>query len=298
MRIISARLRAFVALAESLRHRGRSRFLQRHVRRLLAADALVPWQQRPGVGNYEAGNSPVVHHRRSPQRRRARPTSRPTSARSRPNSTPSTTSSTTSATSRPSSGSRTARSGRGSCAPSDAFLEAETTVAKKHLLGQTVQSSSPDFSGRCLVRLAAHGICRLLPTPPFDRERRREQADHECRIGLLRIRIDQALHRRRRSRRGMVVHAGGWCWLYQPERRLLPRTRDRRIRHPDRIVPERKILRDFMESLDLAGLARFTGVGGVPTDAFANCSWVCWRALCALSVPQQKRRPVGPALLL
>jgi hypothetical protein len=38
----------------------------------------------------------------------------------------------------------------------------------------------------------------------------------------------------------------------------------------DRIVPERKILRDFMESLDLAGLARFTGVGGVPTDAFAS----------------------------
>ncbi len=29
----------------------------------------------------------------------------------------------------------------------DAFLEAEQALPKKHLLGQTVQSSSPDFSG-------------------------------------------------------------------------------------------------------------------------------------------------------
>ena len=37
-----------------------------------------------------------------------------------------------------------------------------------------------------------------------------------------------------------------------------------------RIVPEKMILRDFMESLDLVGLRRFTGLGGIPAGAIAS----------------------------
>ncbi len=39
-----------------------------------------------------------------------------------------------------------------------------------------------------------------------------------------------------------------------------------------RIVPQKKILRDFMESLDLVGLGRFTGLDGVPAGAFASAN--------------------------
>jgi hypothetical protein len=36
------------------------------------------------------------------------------------------------------------------------------------------------------------------------------------------------------------------------------------------IVPQKKILRDFINRFDLAGLARFTNFNGVPADAFAS----------------------------
>jgi hypothetical protein len=36
------------------------------------------------------------------------------------------------------------------------------------------------------------------------------------------------------------------------------------------IIPQKKILKDFMNSFDLAGLSRFTDFSGSPSDAFCN----------------------------
>jgi hypothetical protein len=38
----------------------------------------------------------------------------------------------------------------------------------------------------------------------------------------------------------------------------------------ERIVPQRKVLKDFVEGFDLASVARFDGVAGIPAGAFAS----------------------------
>jgi hypothetical protein len=38
----------------------------------------------------------------------------------------------------------------------------------------------------------------------------------------------------------------------------------------NRSINQRKVIKDFMHSLDLAGLSRFTDFNGTPSDAFCN----------------------------
>ena len=38
----------------------------------------------------------------------------------------------------------------------------------------------------------------------------------------------------------------------------------------EKIVPQRKILKDFVEGLDLTSIARFEGLNGIPSDALAS----------------------------
>jgi hypothetical protein len=151
----------------------------------------------------------------------------------------------------------------------DAFLEAEAPLPKKHVLGQTVQSLSPDLSGE--------PWCAWLPTEYVRAATAALEKNYAARKPLVNVESDY-------FGPGLVkpytvddVRVEGWWFLlgggagvinlngefHRGQETGGPDTRDR-------IVPQRKVLKDFLEGFDLAGMTRFDGVSGVRAGAVAS----------------------------
>ncbi len=151
----------------------------------------------------------------------------------------------------------------------EAFLDAERGLPKKHVLGQTVQSLSPDLSGE--------PWCDWLPTEYVRAATAAFEKNYVARKPIVNVESDYYGH-------GLVgpytvddVRVEGWWFMvgggagtinlngeyHRGQERGGPDTRER-------IVPQRRILKDFVEGFDLTRLARFDGVTGVPAGAFAS----------------------------
>lgn len=151
----------------------------------------------------------------------------------------------------------------------DAFLQAEESLPKKHLLGQTVQNLSPDLSGE--------SWCEWLPTEYVKPASAAIDKDYGANKPIVDVESDYYGFGLVKPYSAEDVRLEGWWFMlrggagfinlngeyYRGQESGGTDTREK-------IVPQKKILKDFLQSLDLTGLTRFTDFGGVPSDAFAS----------------------------
>lgn len=152
----------------------------------------------------------------------------------------------------------------------DAFLEAEKPLPKKHLLGQTVQNLSPDLS--------AEPWCDWLPAEYVRPAGRALERNYAAGKPIVDVESDYYGHSLVKSPYTTdAVRLEGWWFLLgggagvinlngEYHRGQEGGAADTR----ERIVPQRKVLKDFVESLDLARVSRFEGVADLPKGALAS----------------------------
>lgn len=150
-----------------------------------------------------------------------------------------------------------------------AFLEVEAGLPKKHVLGQTVQSLSPDLSGE--------PWCDWLPTEYVRAATAAFERNYPVGKPIVNVESDYYGHGLVKPYTVDDVRVEGWWFLLGGGAGTINLNgeyhRGQETGGPDtreRIVPQRKVLKDFVESLDLTRLARFAGIAGVPDGAFAS----------------------------
>jgi len=151
----------------------------------------------------------------------------------------------------------------------EAFFEAEAALPKKHVLGQTVQNLSPDLS--------AEPWCAWLPTEYVRPAGRALEKDYAARKPLVDVESDYFGHSLVESYGVEDVRLEGWWFLLSGGAGVINLNAEYHRGQEtggadtrERIVPQRKILKDFVESLDLTSIARFDGVREIPSGAFAG----------------------------
>jgi len=152
----------------------------------------------------------------------------------------------------------------------ETFLETERPLSKKHVLGQTVQNLSPDLS--------AEPWCDWLPTEYVRPAGRALAKDYAARKPIVDVESDYYGHSLVKSAyTADAVRLEGWWFLLGGGAGVINlngefhRGQEQGAADThERILPQRKALREFVEGLDLAGLARFEGVGDLPVGALAS----------------------------
>jgi hypothetical protein len=150
-----------------------------------------------------------------------------------------------------------------------AFVAAEATLPKKHVLGHTVQSLSPDLSGE--------PWCAWLPTEYVRAATLALERNYAARKPIVNVESDYFGHGLVKPYTVDDVRVEGWWFLLGGGAGTINLNgeyhRGQETGGPDtreRIVPQRKVLKDFVQGFDLAPMARFDGVAGVPSGAFAS----------------------------
>jgi hypothetical protein len=151
----------------------------------------------------------------------------------------------------------------------EAFLEAEASLPKKHLLGQTVQNLSPDLSGE--------PWCAWLPTEYVRPAGAAIDKDYGADKPIVDVESDYYGYGLVKPYTVEDVRVEGWWFMLGGGAGFInlngEYSRGQETGGIDtqaRIVPQKKALKDFMDGMDLAGLRRFAGVTGVPSGAVAS----------------------------
>ena len=155
------------------------------------------------------------------------------------------------------------------CALKDAFLEAETALPNRHILGQTVQNLSPELS--------LESWCAWLPTEYVSPAARALEKNYSARKPLVNVESDY-------FGCGLVkpygvddVRLEGWWFLLSGGAGVINLNgeyhRGQESGSADtrnQIVPQRRVLKNFVDSLDLTSISRFNGLGEIPSGAIAG----------------------------
>jgi hypothetical protein len=151
----------------------------------------------------------------------------------------------------------------------EAFLEAEAALPKKHVLGQTVQSLSPDLSGE--------PWCAWLPTEYVRAATAAFDKNYAAGKPIVNVESDYFGHGLVKPYTVDDVRVEGWWFLVGGGAGTINLNGEYHrgqetggVDTRERILPQRKVLKDFVEGFDLASMARFDGVAGVPAGAFAS----------------------------
>jgi hypothetical protein len=151
----------------------------------------------------------------------------------------------------------------------DAFLKAQEPLPKKHILGQTVQNLSPDLSRA--------SWCEWLPTEYVTPAGKAIDKDYAANKPIVDVESDFFGYGLTGAYTVDDIRVEGWWFMLRGGAGFINLNGE--YRHGQEtggkstqsiIVPQKKILLDFMNSLNLAGLSRFTDFEGVPSDAFAS----------------------------
>ena len=151
----------------------------------------------------------------------------------------------------------------------EAFLAAEATLPKRHVLGQTVQSASPDLS--------AEPWCAWLPTEYARAATEAFKKDYAARKPIVNVESDYFGGALVKPYGVDDVRLEGWWFLLGGGAGVINLNgeyhRGQEAGGADtreRIVPQRKVLKDFVEGLDLTAVARFDGLSDIPASALAS----------------------------
>ena len=151
-----------------------------------------------------------------------------------------------------------------------AFLEAEELLPKKHILGQTVQNLSPDFSNETW--------CNWLPAEYVKPAEKALNLNYYTNKPI--VNVESNYFGSSLTKNDYTVEAvrieGWWFMLgggagsinlngeyYRGNETGSLNTRRQ-------IAPQKKILKEFMDRFDLSGLLRFPKISGIPEGAICN----------------------------
>jgi len=152
----------------------------------------------------------------------------------------------------------------------DAFLQEEEKLPKKHILGQTIQNLSPDFSNE--------EWCNWLPTEYVKPAGNALKMNYKNNKPLVNVESNYfGCGLTKNPYTADAVRLEGWWYMlgggagcinlnsefYRGQETGGVITRNQ-------IVPQRKVLKDFMNRLDLSGLSQSFNFSGTPPDAFCN----------------------------
>jgi hypothetical protein len=151
----------------------------------------------------------------------------------------------------------------------EAFFEAEAKLPKVHVLGQTVQSASPDLS--------AESWCTWLPTEYVRAAAEAFKKNYAARKPIVDVESDYFGGALVKPYGVEEVRMEGWWFLLNGGAGVINLNGEYcrgqetgGVSTHEKIVPQRRILREFVESLDLASIARFEGLSGIPSGALAG----------------------------
>jgi len=151
----------------------------------------------------------------------------------------------------------------------DAFLSAVARLPKKHVLGQTVQSLSPDLS--------LEPWCRWLPTEYVKAARNALEKNYGARKPIVDVESDYFGVGLVKPYVADDVRLEGWWFLLGGGAGIINLSSEYHRGQPSggpdtrqRILPQRRVLKTFMESLDLKTIARFEGVKTVPSGVVVS----------------------------
>ncbi len=152
----------------------------------------------------------------------------------------------------------------------EAFLQAEESLPKRHLLGQTVQNLSPDCSNE--------SWCQWLPTEYVKPAENALRINYKNNKPLVDVESNYyGISLTKNDYNVDAVRLEGWWFMLGGGAGCINLNGDffrghelGSINTQSYIVPQRKVLKDFMNSLDLEGLSRYTDFNGTPSDAFCN----------------------------
>lgn len=152
----------------------------------------------------------------------------------------------------------------------DAFLSAEKTLPEKHLLGQTVQNLSPDLS--------SESWCRWLAAEYAKPGEKALTIDYKTNKPI--INVESNYYGMSLTRNAYTVDAirlEGWWFMLGGGAGCINlngefhRSQETGALNTQMfIIPQKKILKDFMNSLNLKGLSRFNDFSDTPDSAFCN----------------------------
>lgn len=149
----------------------------------------------------------------------------------------------------------------------EAFLQAEALLPNKHLLGQTVQNLSPDFSEELW--------CQWLPAEYVKPAEKALMLNYKANKPIMNVESNYfGASLTRNAYTADAVRVEGWWFIlgggagsinlngeyYRGNETGSADTQNQ-------IAQQRKILREFMDKLDLSGLSRFTAVSRIPKGA-------------------------------
>lgn len=152
----------------------------------------------------------------------------------------------------------------------DAFLQAEKALPNKHLLGQTVQNLSPDLSNEAW--------CNWLPAEYIKPAEKALILNYKNNKPIVNVESNYfGCTLTKSPYTAEAVRLEGWWFMlgggagcinlngefYRGQEAGGSITQNQ-------IVPQKKVLKEFMDSLDLTGLSRFTDFSGTPSGAFCN----------------------------
>lgn len=152
----------------------------------------------------------------------------------------------------------------------DAFLQAEGTLSKKHILGQTVQNLSPDLSGE--------QWCIWLPTEYVSPAEKALKLDYSRNKPIINVETNYfGMSLTRSAYSAEAVRLEGWWFILGGGAGLINLNGEfyrgnesgSKITQTQ-IVPQKKILKEFMNSLDLNGLLRFNDFSVVPAGVLSS----------------------------
>jgi hypothetical protein len=152
----------------------------------------------------------------------------------------------------------------------DSFLRAEESLPKKHLLGQTVQNLSPDFSRESWCKwLAAEYVKPAGKALELNYRNNKPLVDVESNYyGISLTKNAYDVDAIRLEGWWFMLGGGAGCINLNGE---FHRSQEEGGNNTQSyIVPQKKALKEFMNSFDLIGLSRFTDFEGTPSDAFCN----------------------------
>jgi hypothetical protein len=139
----------------------------------------------------------------------------------------------------------------------DAYLQAEDPLPKKHILGQTVQNLSPDLSGE--------QWCMWLPTEYVSPAEKALKLDYSRNKPIINVETNYfGMSLTKSAYSADAVRLEGWWFILGGGAGLINLNGEffrgnesgGKITRTQ-IVPQKKILKEFMNHLDLNGLSRF-----------------------------------------
>jgi hypothetical protein len=152
----------------------------------------------------------------------------------------------------------------------DAFLNAEKKLPNKHILGQTVQSLSPDFSGEAW--------CDWLPTEYITSAQKALDINFKSNKPLMNVESNYfGISLTKNPYDADAVRLEAWWFMLSGGAGNI-NLNGEYFRGQEtggsitqkQIVPQRKVLKKFMNNLDLINLLPFTGFSGLPSDAICK----------------------------